>query len=168
MSKNFEIAENPEILIDKDFDCNLVQLEGLKLGDDYRKINLLDVVDIYVRNYNNPYANFTNRLEQFKKHDGFIHMAGKFGFGIKNQKITEIIFRGKYIDELKKYDGQKIVDVHGKPNKVLTDSITWVFDYVEYAKTLVYSDKRLYFLIDTDTRRINEIRIGDVDEKVFR
>ncbi len=168
MNKNFEIAENPEILIDKDFDCNLVQLEGLKLGDDYRKINLLDVVDIYVRNYNNPYANFTDRLEQFKKHDGFIHMAGKFVFDIKNQKITEIIFRGKYIDELKNYDGQKIVDVHGKPNKVLTDSITWVFDYVEYAKILVYSDKKLYFFIDTDTRKINEIRIGDVDENVFR
>ena len=168
MGKNFEIAENPQILIDKDFESDLIQIEGLKLGDDYRKINLRDVVDVYVRDYSNPYANFTERLEQFKNHDGFIHMAGRFGFGIRNQKITELIFRGKYIDELKNYDGQKIVDVHGKPNKVLTDSITWVFDYVEYAKILVYSNKRLYFFIDTDTRRINEVRIGEVDEQIFR
>ncbi len=167
MSKIFEIAENPKILIDKDFDSNLISIEGLKLDDDYRKINLRDVVEVYVRNYSNPYANFTERLEQLKSHDGFIHMAGRFGFGIKNQKIIEIIFRGKYIDELKNYDGQAIVDFCGKPNKVLTESITWVFDYVEYAKILVYSDRRLYFFIDTETKKVSEIRIGDVDEKFF-
>ena len=167
MSKIFEIAENPKILIDKDFDSNLLSIEGLKLNDDYRKIDLLDIVEVYIRNYSNPYANFTERLEQLKNHDGFIHMAGRFGFGIKNQRITEIIFRGKYIDELKRYDEPAIVDFCGKPNKVLTDSITWVFDYVEYAKILVFSDRRLYFFIDTETKKVSEIRIGDVDEKFF-
>lgn len=167
MSKIFEIAENPKILIDEDFDSNLISIEGLKLDDDYRKINLLNVVEVYVRNHSNPHAGITERLEHLGNNDGFIHMTGRLGFGIKNQKITEMIFREKYLDELKNYDRQTIVDFCGKPNKVLTESITWVFDYVEYAKILVYSDKRLYFFIDTETKKVSEIRIGDVDEKFF-
>jgi len=168
MSKNFEIAENPEILIDKDFDSQLVQLEGLKVGDDYRKINLRDVVEVYVRDYKEPYANLTTRIEQLKNHDGFIHMAGKFSFAVKNQKISEIKLSGKYIDVLKQYDAQRIIEMYGKPNKVLTDSITWVWDYVEYTKILAYSDKKLYFFLDSDTKKISEIRIGDVDEELFK
>ena len=168
MGKNYEITENPKILFDKKFDSNLVQLEGLKLGDDYRKINLHDVVGVYVRDYKDPYANFAKCIEQFDKFDGFIHMAGKFSFAIKDQKVSAIMMSGKYIDILKGYDAQMIVEVCGKPDKVLTDSVTWVWDYVEMAKILVYVEKRLYFFIDPDTKKLSEIRIGNVNEEAFQ
>jgi hypothetical protein len=138
IDKNFEIAENPEILIDKDFDFKLVQLEGVKLGDDYKKINLLDIDQILLLNYE-PYTNSAEKIEQFRNHDGGIHMAGKGTFIIKNQRITDIVLRGKYIDNLKQYNEQKIVDVYGEPNKVWNDDL-------EDEKILGYSNKRLYFL----------------------
>jgi len=161
IGKNFEIAENPEILIDKDFDSKLVQLEGVKLGDDYNKINLLDIVEIHLRNCIEPYANFAERLEQFKNYDGGIHMTGKESFVIKNQKIANIMLYGKYIDSLKQYNEQKIIDVHGEPNKVWNDDL-------EDEKILGYSDKRLYFFIDRNTKRINQVIIGEVIEYQYR
>jgi len=156
IEKNFEIAENPEILIDKDFNSKLVQLEGAKLGDDYKKINPLDKAQILLHNYE-PYANSAERIDEFKNYDGAIHMAGKESFIIKNQKIADIVLRGKYIDNLKQYNEQKIIDVYGEPNKVWRDDL-------EDEKILGYSDKRLYFFIDRNTKRINEIIIGEVVE----
>jgi hypothetical protein len=168
MSKSFEISENPLILIDKDFDCRLVQLEGLKLGDDYRNINLPDVVEVYVADYKEPYANFAKRIEQFETGCGFIHMAGHFSFGIKNRKIIEIKLSGKYMDELKNYNDQNIISVYGKPDKWLTDPIMFIDDFIEKANILAYSERKLYFFIDLKTKRIYDIRIGDVDEKFYR
>jgi len=162
IGKNSEIAENPEILVDKDFDSKLVQLEGIKLGDEYKKIHLLllDIVEVYVINSTEPYANFTKRIELFKNHNGFVHMAGKFGFGIKNQKITEMRLYGKHIDDIKQYNKQKIIDVHGTPRKI------WVIDD-EDEKVLAYSNKKLYFIVDRHTEIINEVRVGDINEEIY-
>ncbi len=168
MNINFEISENPKILVDKNFDFKLVRLEGLGLGDDCGRIRLVDVVDVYVEGYNEPYANFTDRIKQFKIHDGFIHMAGKFSFGVKNQRINEIKLTGKYMDSLKKIDKERVINVHGDPSEILIDSITWGFDPVEYGKILVYLKKKLHFNIGSDTGRIKEIIIGDIDRNRYK
>jgi len=166
IEKKFEIAENPKILVDKDFDSKLVQLEGVKLGDDYKKINLLlpGIVEVHMFNSMEPYAHYKKQFEQFKDefkdNNGYIHMAGKLGFVIKNQKITEIMMYGKCVDSLKQYNVQKIIDVHGNPRKI------WVIDD-EDEKILAYSDKKLYFFIDRYTEIISKVSVGDVNEEIY-
>ena len=167
MMKKFEIAENPEILLDKEFNCNSVQLEGHNLNGDYRKINVNDVIDVYVENYEEQYANFKKQIEQFDKYNGCIHMAGKFAFAIKNQKISQIILRGKYIDNLMKLKSTDIINFHGKPDKILIEIDPWEWTEVENKEILVYSKKKLYFFIDSRTKRVSEIHIGNVNEKYY-
>jgi hypothetical protein len=166
IEKSFEIAANPEILVDKDFDSKLVQLEGIKLGDDYKKINLLlpDIVEVHMFNSTEPHADYKKQIEQFKdefkNHNGYIHMRNKFGFVIKNQKTAEIMMYGKCIDYLKQYNIQKITAIHGNPRKI------WVIDD-EDEKILAYSDKKLYFFVDRYTEIIREVRVGDINEEPY-
>ncbi len=167
MMKKFEIAENPEILLDKEFNYNLVQLEGHNLNGDYRKINIDDVTEVHVENYEEPYANLKKQIEQFDKHNGWIHMAGNFAFAIKNQKISQIILRGKYIDDLMKLKSTDIINFHGNPDKILIEIDPWEWAEVEDATILVYSNKKLYFFIDSRTKKVSEIRIGNVNEKYY-
>jgi hypothetical protein len=166
IDKNFEIAENAEILIDKDFDSKLVQLEGIKLGDDYKTINLLlpNMAEVQMIIFTDADYKALYRIEQFedefKEHNGYIHIARKFGFVIKNQKITEIMMYGKCVDNLKQYNIQKIIDIHGNPRKI------WVIDD-EDEKILAYSDKKLYFFVDRYAEIIREVRVGDVNEEPY-
>lgn len=167
MGKNFEIAENPEILVDRDFDPNQVQVIGLKLYDDYRRIPSVEIVGVGVEGYDDSLDNFTQRLEKLSQYNGWVRLAGQLSFRIENQRIVEIVIMKKWLGKLSKYNGEQIMSVYGNPTEVLTDSLTWVTDYVEYAKVLVYSEKKLYFFIDTHTKKVNEIRIGDVDRRRF-
>jgi hypothetical protein len=167
MSKNFEIAENPKILLDQNFDFKQIQIEGLKLNENYKSIQLINIVDIYVEDCDYLYDNFTKRLEHFEKHNGVIHMAGKIAFKIKNQKIDLIILRGKYIDKLKSYSSKEITNTFGKPDKILTNSISWLIDYVEYAKIYAYADRKIYFFFDEETKKIDEIQIGNFNEAFY-
>lgn len=167
MIKDFEITRNPGILLDQDFDHRQIQVEGLKLNDDYRKIELIDIIEVIVKGHYDFNDNFAKRLAKLSKYDGNIYLPGGLNFHIVNERIAAIALGNKYIDNLKKYGTARIMEVHGPPDKVLTDSLTWVTDYVEYAKIFVYSDKKLYFFLDTDTGRIDQVIIGDVDERVF-
>ena len=163
----YEIADNPEILLDKEFDCLSVLLEGNMLNGDYRKIEIADVTDVHVENFEDPYANFMKKIEQFDKHDGWIHLAGKFAYGINNQKISQIILRGKYIENLMKLESSDIINFHGKPDKVLIETDPYEWAEVEDAKILVYSNKKLYFFIDSNTKRVREIHIGNINEEFY-
>ena len=168
MDINYEISTNPSILIDENFDPDLVQLEGIKLGNDYTKIEYSNIVGVYVIDYDEPYSNFSEQLKQFRNKNGFIHMAGKFSFGIKNQEINEIKLSGKYIDSIQKIKKKDIVKLFGNPDIVLTDSIYWGgADYCVYGKILAYLDKKLYFNIDEKTKRVSEVLIGNVDHSRY-
>ena len=167
MSNFIEIATNPDILIDLEFNSNQILIEGLKLNEDYNNIPLIDIVEIYVEDYDCSNSNFTKRLAKFKTHSGAIHLAGEISFHIENQGIDQIILRGKYIDNLKNYGSEKLLSVFGEPDKILSDYIDWAYDHQEYAKIYAYSSKKIYFFIDIETEKINEIRIGNLDEKKY-
>jgi len=167
MIQKFEISKNPNILIDNNFDYKLITLENIKLDDSYENINILDVVDVYVENYSEQYANFQQQISQFTHANGWIHMSGKFTFGIKNSKIDTINLKGKYIENLTKFKEKHIISVYGEPDKILVDADDWGIDYVEHAKILVYTDKKLYFFIDSDSKKLKEIHIGNINEKFF-
>jgi len=167
MPKNLEIADNPNILLIKDIDSNLIQLEGIKLNEDVKKINIGDIVDIHVIDYEEQYSNFAKKVEQFNNHDGWIHMAGDFTFGIKNKKIDSILLKGKYVDKLRKFQYQDIINALGSPDKILVDFLFDLWGDTEDAKILVYSKQKLYFFLDVKTLKIKEVHIGNINEKQY-
>lgn len=162
----FEIIENPKIIVDKAIDSNQVQVNGLRLGDDYQRIRLEDVDYVHVQDYDYSNDNFTKRLEQLKKHDGNVNIVGGLCFFIKNKKVAAIRLQENYVDRLRSYDHKKIIKVYGEPDRVLRDSRTWVTEYA-YAMVLAYSKRRLYFFLDPNTKRPKEIHIGDLDERRY-
>lgn len=162
MINKFEIAENPNILLNKDFDYKMVELEGNKLNGDYNNINILDVTEVHVEDYKEKYSNFTKKIEQFENYNGWIHMSGEFSFGIYNQKINQISLRGKYIETLMEYNEKDIIKVYGNPDKILKS-----VDCFVNARIFVYSNNKLYIFIDIDSNKIREIQIGNVNEEFY-
>ena len=168
MTNKFEIAKNPKILLSKEFDSNLIELDGVKLNEEFRKVNISDVVEVHVNDSKEEYLNFTKKIEQFDNHAGWIHMAGNFSFCIKNKKVDAILLKGKYLEQLKGYQYKDIISVFGTPDKILVDFLFDLWGDTEDAKILVYTKQKLYFFIDVKSLKVKEVHIGNINEKQYK
>ncbi len=166
MDDSFEISKNPEIFFQKEFDFTKISVENVKLDSHYDEIDLYDIVEIHIKDYDYSNDNFTRRLEKFKTHNGFIHLAGGITFEICDQKITQIILRKRYLNRLMQYGKKEIVDILGKPHKILKDENLW--DNGVDTEILLYKPGSVCFFIDVQTGKIKEIHIGDLKEKYYK
>jgi hypothetical protein len=149
MDSEFEVSLHPEIFLRKHLDVSRVSVDHVKLNDHYDEIDLYDIIDIYIRDYDYSNDNFTRRLEKLKTHDGFIHLAGKISFGIVSQKVNQIILRGKYMEELTKLGKEEIIQIHDQPDKIRLEENSWEIGVID-TEILIYNPGNICFFIDNE------------------
>ena len=156
------MTDQLDLLLDSSFSFKTFTIENLMFGDYYHKIIIENINDIYVSGETSK-MNITEKFRLFQMEPGFIHMPG-LTIEINEQKIKSFRLRGKYLGT---FDLKTVTDIEsllGKPDKVLTEGIMWVTDFVAEAMVLVYRALGLHFHCDIESKKIIEIRLGKLDE----
>src|SRR6185436_17540306 len=109
MSSDFDVVIHPEVFFEKDFDLTKISVGNVKFNDHYDEIDFYEIIHISVKDYDSYDDNLTQRLEKLKTSDGHIGLAGGIGFGITNERVTEISIKGKYFEQLEKFGKQDIL-----------------------------------------------------------
>ena len=159
------MTDNIELLLDPNFNFKIFTVENLIIGDYYDKILIEKVKDIYVQGETGK-MNISEKFKRFKMENGFIHMHD-LTVEIKEQKIQSFRLRDKYLSFLISKTAQDIESFLGKADKVLTHGIMWVTDFVAEASVLVYRSQHLHFLLDIESKKVIEIRIGEIEDTVY-
>lgn len=167
MNQQFEISIHPEIIFQKDVDVSLISVDGVKLNDDYDEIDFYEIVYIYLKEYDFENDNFTRRMEKFKTHNGYIHLAGKLSFSITDQRVTNITLKRKYIEKFLLFGKEEVIAALGKPDRILLEDNDWSIGTID-TEIFVYANGQLFIFIDTQSKKVNEIRLGIMDESPYR
>ncbi len=160
------MTDTLDIKLNLDFDYQNIIVDNVKCGDNYTKINIDKIDDIFAtgeREEMSLHEKFV-RLEHFSGH---IHLKGGASLNIEDSKIKSIRLRDAYLQRINLKTRKAIELELGIADKELTDGIMWVWDYVINAKVLVYEKLKLHILIDPTNETLKEIRFGDIDEREY-
>jgi hypothetical protein len=160
------MIEINNILLNRSFNYKTASVEDIFLGDEYTKIETANIIEVYVAEA--PVGTgLSEKYDLLKLFGGYVDMKSGVCYEVDKAKIKSILLREDYLLNSNNITRQKIEREFGKADYELTDGTMWVFEYVVDSKILVYKKLKLYFYVDPETHRVNEIRFGDVNEDFY-
>ena len=152
----------PEIIFDP-FIINedLTFIHGKKLNDSVNDLKLSGNEEIHYLN-EKSFESEILKFEKLKTNNGWIHFNNGTSFKISEGKILSIKLRLESLGKLIKYDSDFVRKKLGIPDRIGVDEITWVFDTVKEAEIYFYDNKKLEVYFDPNSKKINQIVIGDI------
>lgn len=163
-----------ENILTIDFPIDSFEVSNIKIGSHFSVIDFFEINDIYIikpelKGYDAENSNSTikERLEQLSVCDGWVHLAGGLAIKIKNTLISRICFRKKYLEPIKNYDEEKIVNQLGKPELEFISETFWDEEGTIDAYIFVYKNGLLNIFFEPDTLKIKELQIGELDKSNY-
>ena len=162
-------------LVENRISSSEFEIGTIKIGKNFNEIPKNEINDIYIINpkiegYNFESSDFTitERLEQLNEFDGFVHLAGGINCKIENQKIMHLRLSRKYIELIKEYSMQEVLEYYGQPEYELIDDMAFGgFDYAIENYILVYENKNINFYFDPNTLKLKEINTNILNYKTY-
>ena len=151
-----------------------VVIGRIRLTTPYREIPTEEIIEIglfdkatgkYLDN-GSDYT-FKERLKLLLTHNAFVHLAGGLTLGITDEKITQIRMTKKYMEPFQSFTKNEMESFHGKPEKELIEDTMWGMDYSLDSFISVYKNSMLYLYFEPQKLRLQEVRIGKVNEEFY-
>jgi len=160
------MTDTRDILLNAGFDYQNIIVDNVKCGDNYTKIDIDKIDDIFVAGEHEEMS-LHEKFDRLSHFSGHIHLKSGASFNIEGSKIKSIRLRNPYLQRVNLKTKKAIELELGIADKELTDGIMWAWDYVIDAKVLVYKKLKLHVLVDPTHETLKEIRFGDLDEREY-
>jgi hypothetical protein len=154
---------NIEAVFNKDFKPSSFAAKDIKFGEHYGAIDVTEIIDVYVFDFDNSNYNFSERLGKLKTNQGWVHLAGGLSLGVKDQKIDNIMFSKKNIQNLAKFNKNEVIELLGIPDLELDEGTSYGgIDYVVEYYILVYQAMMLNVYLEPEKMTIAKLSIGGI------
>ena len=155
-----DFYSNPEVILS--MDCRreeLVFYDNKRLGDTVRDIDLTEVTDIYYKGEKNFARGelLSQRLEKLVKKSGYIHVSNGTSYSVDRGVVVQVKLLHTSLGKLSKLKSDEVVRRCGEPDDVEEDLDPW--DAGVVAKIYVYKQLGIQIYVDTETKRISEVRV---------
>ncbi len=145
-----EFTYNPEVIFESNFDSDLLEFNGIRIGQNLTELLTEQISEYYDEENKNGGKNILN---------GWVLTDNGIQYVLKKGIVKMIRVKGNGIKSLSGFDRNDVEKLIGEPNRISNDSITWVWDYVVYAKIHHYKKRKTKFHFSTENGTICELEI---------
>ncbi|MBW2960551.1 hypothetical protein [Mesonia aestuariivivens] len=145
-----EFTYNPEVILQSEFDSNLLEFNGIGIGQDLSQLPTESVSEFYDKQGESQNTDIKN---------GWVLTMNGIQYVLKNGIVKMIRVKKNGITKLNRFDKDDVEKLLGKPNKITEDSITWVWDNVVYAKVYHYKKRKTKIHFSTKNGKLCELEI---------
>ncbi|MBO0593972.1 hypothetical protein I2486_21440 [Cellulophaga sp. E16_2] len=145
-----EFTYNPEVIFQSEFDSDLLEFNGIRIGQDLNQLPTESVSEFYDKEDKSQNTDIEN---------GWILTKNGIQYVLKNRIVKMIRVKKNGITKLNGFDKDYVEKLIGKPNKISNDSITWVWDNVVYAKVHHYKKRKTKIHFSTENGKVCELEI---------
>ncbi len=143
-----EFTYNPEIIFEPDFNSEALQFNGIEIGQNMEELSNGQISEYYDEENKNDGKNIQN---------GWILTDNGIQYVLKKGIVKIIRVKENGVKRLSRFDKSDVEKLIGKPNRISYDSITWVWDYVVYAKIHHYKTRKTKIYYSTENGKICEL-----------
>ncbi|RIV37126.1 hypothetical protein D2V08_01400 [Flagellimonas lutimaris] len=145
-----EFTYNPEVIFQSEFDSDLLEFNGIGIGQDLSLLPTESVSEFYDKEDKSQNTDIKN---------GWILTKNGIQYVLKNGIVKMIRVKENGITKLNGFDKDYVEKLIGKPNRISNDSITWVWDNVVYAKVHHYKKRKIKIHFSTENGKVCELEI---------